>query len=655
MATAVKEGNNFVQRLMKLKAERVEAALRDKELLDFSRNKFALAKQLRRIFEIRWYINRAFYKGEQYVYWDTSYGGLNRHLTSDTRRIRLTDNQIRPRVLKQQSKLLRLRPRAEVLPETTSREDIDAANLGTSLIKHLHRKLKAPKITRDLANWVTICGNAFVVDFWDKDKKEVALEVDGPFSWYFPTISFGPCEVEDMPWGIRAKLRTIDWIKDKYGKDVTPESFSADQNILMLMRDLDMSVSGMEVAHVPSAIVKEIYIKPTNKYPKGEYFVVANNVMCHRGKFPNYGTPEEPVYEYPVTHFRDIVIPGLLWGQATMEQAIDLQKDWNRVRSSVIEWVRTMAKGKWLAIKGQMLSPTAIDNEHGEVVEFSFHRGFVPQQARITPLPQATFQAMEINRQSMMDLFSQHEVTQGQNRSDLRSASMVAMLLEQDDTTQAVTYQDFEDQWAAVWRHVLLIAQKRYSTTRTLKIVGEGHDVRVQSFVGADLKNNTDVHVETGRHLPENRLTKQALIMERFQAGLYGPPQDPQVTSKVRRLLDDALEEDIYDDVSADQYVAQNENLMMRVGMAIPINSYDNDMIHLAEHDRDIKRPEVQAMLRKPGGDNIMTAFMQHNQQHTERLQQRQMQMMQLQGGPNAVQGGVPQRQSQRSPVLPGA
>jgi hypothetical protein len=629
--------DNLAARIQKRVEARTADFLRDKSRLDFAQTKFTVAKDLRRIFDIKWYVSRAFYKDEQYVFWNTTTGSLNRRPQEDVRRVRLVDNQIKPRVRKQQAKLLRLRPRAEVLPNTTERSDIDAAELGTDLLKHLHRTLKADKVARHVANWITTTGNAFVVDYWDKDKKEIALDVDSPFSWYLPVQSFGPTDIQEMPWAIRAKLRGIDWIKDTYGKDVTPESWTADQNILLMMRDADSTASGLEVTHIPSAIVKECWIKPTKKYPKGDYFVVANNVMLHKGTFPNYGSAEEPIYEYPVTHFRDITIPGLFWGQATMESAIPLQKDWNRVRSSVIEWVRSMAKGKWLAMKGQQLSPTALDNEHGEVVEFAFQRGFVPQQARIVPLPQAVFQALDANKQSMMDIFSQHEVTQAQNRSDLRSAAMVAMLLEQDDTAPAMTYHDFEDNWASMWKHVLMIAQKYYDTTRIIKVVGSGQDVKMTSFVGTDLKDNTDVFVATGTHLPENRLAKQAVIMERFTAGLYGNVQDPQVTSKVRRMLDDAIEEDIYDDMKADQDVAMDENRMFRNSTEKPINEYDNHAIHVAEHERDIKSPEVQAMLRRQGGDTIVQAYMTHIREHVKIMQQQMEKQLEMQA---RVQGG---------------
>ena len=616
----------------------------DKEMVSFAMEKFDAARQIRRVFEIKWYLVRAFMKGEQYVFWNTGTGSLDRHMQPDARRVRMVDNKILTYVRKQQSKLLRLRPRAEVLPNSNDLSDIDAAKVGTDLLEHMHRTLHGSRIARGVANWVTSCGNAFVMDYWDSRVPggEVGLEVDSPFSWYFPALSHGPEEVQDMPWAIRAKLRPVTYIKDVFGFDARPEPFSSDQHIMLLMKDMDQSVTGQEHVHMPSAIVKEFWIKPNKKFPKGMYFVVCNKQIIKKGNFPNYGTDSKPIYEYPVTHFRDIRIPGMFWGMATAEAAIPLQKDFNRVRSSIIEWVRTMAKGKWIAPMGSGLAPTAIDNEHGEVIYYSPKRGIQPQQVRIAPLPAAVLEALRINQESFMDLFAQHEVTRATNKSDIRSGQMVALLLEQDDQAHSMTYQDFEDSWAALWKHALLLAQKYYKNNRVIKVLGAGKSWQTKSFKGADLKGNTDVWVATGAHLPENRVARQAVIMERFQHGLYGPIEDPRVSARVRRLLEDAVPEDIYDDVQVDQEYAMNENRMLRMGVPAPVNEYDNHQIHMQEHERDIKSAEVQEQIRTPDGGAILTAYKQHLDQHAQYLQQiLQQQMLMTQGQKGQGQGAV--------------
>jgi hypothetical protein len=595
-----------------------------RELAKFSTEKFDAAKTLRQIFEVKWYITRAFLKGEQYVFWNRGTGALDRHRSLDPRRVRMVDNKILSHVRKQQSKLLRVRPKAEVLPNSAELEDRDAAKIGTKVLDHLYRTHDAARISREIANWIYSTGNSIVVDAWDKNIPgggDIHIEVDSPFSWYVPAVAFGPTELQKMPWAIRAKLRDIQWIEDTYNYKATPESYAADQTILLLQKDLDQGSGGLDTVNFPSAVIRENWIKPNKRYPKGVYWVTCNQRTIFQGKFPNYGDDDKPIYEYPATHFRDIVIPGQFWGVATAELAIPLQQDWNRIRSSIIEWTRIMAKGKWVAPTGSALAPTAIDNEHGEVIYFSPTRGMKPEQARIYPLPNSVLEALQLNRNSFMDLFAQHE------------------------TAHSMTFQDFEDRWADFWRHCLMLVQKYYTNTRTLKITGVGKEPEVLEFKGADLRGNTDVYVATGTHLPDNRLARQGVIMERFQAGLYGPMEDPQTGIKVRRLLDESIKEDVYDDVAVDQDAAMVENRYMRLGLQVPLNEWDNDNIHLQEHLRDVKSREVQALIREEGGAQVLQSYMEHIQRHKQKVEQQlQQQMLQMQamGGGNAPTGQGP-------------
>ena len=70
------------------------------------------------------------------------------------------------------------------------------------------------------------------------------------------------------------------------------------------------------------------------------------------------------------------------------------------------------------------------------------------------------------------------------------------------------------------------------------------------------------------------------------------------------------------------------------------INEYDNHAIHVAEHERDIKSPEVQSLLRKPGGDKIVGAYMEHIKQHIQQLQEQMQKQMQMQQQAQGVQQG---------------
>jgi hypothetical protein len=121
--------------------------------------------------------------------------------------------------------------------------------------------------------------------------------------------------------------------------------------------------------------------------------------------------------------------------------------------------------------------------------------------------------------------------------------------------------------------------------------------------------------------------------------------EDPQTGIKVRRLLDESIKEDVYDDVAVDQDAAMVENRYMRLGLQVPLNEWDNDNIHLQEHLRDVKSREVQALIREEGGAQVLQSYMEHIQRHKQKVEQQlQQQMLQMQamGGGNAPTGQGP-------------
>jgi len=130
--------------------------------------------------------------------------------------------------------------------------------------------------------------------------------------------------------------------------------------------------------------------------------------------------------------------------------------------------------------------------------------------------------------------------------------------------------------------------------------------------------------------------------MERYEAGLYGQMEDPQTGIKVRRLLDESIKEDVYDDVAIDQDAAMTENRYMRMGLQVPLNEWDNDQIHLQEHLRDVKSREVQALIREDGGAQVLQSYMEHIQRHKQKVQeQMNQQMLQMQSMGAGAGGGA--------------
>ena len=162
---------------------------------------------------------------------------------------------------------------------------------------------------------------------------------------------------------------------------------------------------------------------------------------------------EYPFTQYNLQHFKDVEIPGVFWGMATMEYAIPLQKSWNRNMTSVDEFNRTLGKGKGLVPRGAKLEALPDDN-NGEWIAYKPVMGQKPEFMKMTSLPRTYDLSFSLLKQSLQDLFSQQEVTKGTNKSDIRSGEMVELLLEQNAMGAIPTHADAEESYEELMARV---------------------------------------------------------------------------------------------------------------------------------------------------------------------------------------------------------
>jgi hypothetical protein len=395
-------------------------------------------------------------------------------------------------------------------------------------------------------------------------------------------------------------------------------------------------VAGTGRAHaIEGATEIQLYLQPTPEYPKGLYVVGANGVILGKQDYPfNY---------YHMEQFKDLEIPGVFWGLSTTEVAIWLQKVWNRTISDIAEYNRVMARGKWLIPRSSNME-VAPDDTHGQRLFYTPVLGHKPEMLDVKGLPETYQQILNVISNSFMELYFQHEVTQGTNRSDIRSGDMVSLLLEQDDAGNVPTHAVFEESLEAVMRRILGRIQKGYETERTLSVIGgPGQEIEVFAFKGADLQDNTDVYVTKESSLPDSRAMRQERIKNNFKDTLYGDPNDPKVKERVLRMLEEVPDEveDIFKESHLDRENAKMENvaIMQNPTVVYLVNTYDDHQVHLEEHHFARKQPEYQMLkFQNPKNFGILEmGFIAHEKMHQKFLEEQmaamERQMIRQQGG----------------------
>ncbi len=587
----------------------------------------------RRPYERQWQMNLAFLAGRQRVLYNTALERLQQLAIQKGRKVYI-DNKILPRYQKQVSRLIKTHPRMSVVPASTDAEDIKAAKKADRVLKWFWRQARMRRKIRKLAGWIYGTGNGFLDDTWDpklgpieiNEKTgqaeylgDVSVKIWTPFELLFPSVGSTTDDIDELPWMGKERFYTLEWIINTFGdvgKRVTAETRPETISDINLLFGTDTSRTTTDA---DGAMVTEIRYKPCSKYPKGFRIIGAAGVVLRKEDYPDD--------TYHMEHFKDIEIPGVFYGMATTEAAICLQRLWNDTLGDIAEFNKHMAKGKWLIPRNSNVE-VAMNDEHGQEIRYTPVMGHKPELMDLKGLPTSYITALELVVQGLMELYHQHEVTQGTNKSDIRSGDMVGLLLEQDDSGNIPTHAIFEESLEALLSRVLERIQKGYTTKRVISVSGKDDSYDVETFMGADLRNNTDVNVIKDSTVPESKTARQLRIRENYKEGLYGNPADPRTQERVLRMLDETPDDikDIFAESHKDRQIARMENTFIRTAPTteVNVNDYDNHQIHLEEHHLERKEAEYQRLKFTDPTRFIAleTGFILHESKHQTFIQE---------------------------------
>lgn len=615
-----------------------------KELWTHVSNQRDAGMEARRPFEQKWLLNLSFLAGRQYVFFNST-AHVVQNLEPVRGRVRMMDNQLMPRVRRQIADFIKNNPTMSVVPSTSEEEDIAAAKAGDKFLKSFWQSNRMKKKIRQAAGWIYSTGNCFLDHRWDRklgpiehNKETGKLEYQGdvdvgvwsPFDILVPFVTMGDIDMHSFPWIIKSKWRSLEYIVANYPKEGMKVKAEQMSNSMIDTSFLLGGSQGTQTRKFEGAMLIEYYHKPDKMFPNGAFITASNGVILAKSSYP--------FDKYNLEQFKDMDVPGQFWGKATVEDGIPLQKTWNQTLSDIIEFNRTMGRGKYL-VPDKSNMRIEFDNITGQHIYYKPVMGHKPELLTMKNMPASFMQTLELTHQSFNNLFSQHEVTQGTNRSDIRSGEMVAILREQDAHGMIPAYAVFEESLEGLMQGVLKRVQKGYTSTRMITVVGRDNEMDVIAFSGTILRDNTNVSVKKQSSLPDSRIAREARIMERFQNGLYGDPQDPEVRRHVMTMLEDAIVEDIYSSNKKDEAVAKWENKVLIQAQDVPINSYDNHAIHMVEHLGFQKGLDYQKLKMKDPKTfiEIETRFMKHVMEHQKYITEQRKAMIAEQ---RAIEGG---------------
>jgi hypothetical protein len=598
------------------------------------------ARAARKRYEADWYLNLAFFQGEQWVAHDSR--GLY-HPRTRKGQVRLTDNRVQPIVRTEVARLTKTRPGWAATPEDTDDVAVNSAKASTRCLDWGYDHCHFQRHRHEATTWSRICGAGFVktvldptagggtdvyvkpdgkavmhpvtkramkvADFPDLEQQlpgvqrktigagEPVLSVRSPFDIFPDPLA---TSLEDARWIIDETVRSPEYVQEHYGVTLQPDAPA----------EVGIVESGFHGAAVDAAQgefagirVFELWEPPSKSVPEGRRLVWACGQVLYEG-------PNE--YELiPYAMFPGIMVPGRFWPDAVVTQLRPIQARWNKMLSQIAE---NLSKFGSPALLIDKLAGIKIHGVPGEHVMHNAAAGQRPPVEYLQPpsVPGYSFNFMQQMETSFREISGQYEVSQGTVPNGVTAASAISLLQEQDATRLGPDVEQLEVALGKVGQQFIKIIGKFFTTDRIMVIVGEGGILDVDTFrADTDTFKVPRISVQPYSTFPRSIAAKQAAIRDYLNLLLqYSVPIEPAALAKVLKDTEVGGIENLVASTVTDLDHAQREHVDLQRGINPVVREVDNHLVHIACHEDYMKSPRCT-----PEQYQVLLA---HNQEHRQ-------------------------------------
>lgn len=660
----------------------------DKKMAKWVRDKYEKCKSDRTGIANQWYINLAFYKGDQYV---QQIRGKLINTPEIPNRVRLKINKIRPAMRVQVSRMTSQKPTATVVPSSSEDDDILAAESGESVWEHLSESEEYNKHLVNACWWASNTGVGYVKTEWDPSfldedanngegaTGKIRYSAPTPFHIHVP--NFLERDIEDQPFVIHTFTLTLEEVKNQFGdkipSDKAPTVVST--NEIMETQYLNLK-GGQSNAQPDSCLVMEAWIKPgaSSLFPKGGLVIVVDDIVVYKSL---EGIPHKH-RQYPFAKIDD-VLSGGYYSTSVIEDLIPLQKEYNRNRSQSVESRNIISKPGFFVQEGAV-DVSKWRSTAGQIIPVK--PGFAnPVPITFQALPPSHAQDLDNINRDFEDISGQHQVSKGATPSGVTAATAISFLQEQDQSFMAPTFASIELATQKVARQSLILAVQYWDEPRLIKATGIDQVMSVRYLSRSDIKNGTDIRIEAGSSLPVSKAARNAFFMDLINRGIIPGDKglellnlpnmrsyyaiikvdenqatrenirlrqaDPMEVSQARQMADEQKTAYLTEmgmvgpDGRPDESLARQDPVIAQLldkldRSMLPVNDWDNHEIHIYIHQR---------FMKSQGFENLDPAlqdeFIKHVEDHKSAQQSAQLTQLMMggtTGGAMDMAGGMP-------------
>lgn len=519
-------------------------------------NKRRELETLRHREKIDWTLNREFYKGNQWAFWNKDWPGGGRLETDPLDegdrpryKVRLSSDEIKPGLNHYIAQLTKNRPVINAEPETGSWRDLKAAQMAQALYEYwwqpdqlaLDEKLHDVLLNSGISQgywhitWDALAGKelSFMLaptgqpligwpdEGLDLYRDQLRAQGFDP-NQYKRSVYVGEISVRSIPgenvlldssvshfedanYAIVIQHFDADEVKARYPKapdNLTPDSVPGEEAMYL------QGVMG-SADERPKTVrrVYTMYVKPNPVVPKGRVvcWIEGPDMILDDSPWPF------PFDDLPLVHFPGVRRPGHALDIPIVTAARPLQKEINRTISQVVEHKNLTLKPQMLAPRGA-LDGERLTNEPGRILSYNPINGAVPQWRELPDLPPYVFEHLQSVQSRIDRLFNRIPSGRDQLPARIDSGSSIDLIQETVSDQLSPVIVRIEQSLAKAGMLMVKLAQKYYTEPRYLKIRGANGGVQIDKFMNADLDGGFSFNAVVGSGLPRSRAGKQSRI-----------------------------------------------------------------------------------------------------------------------------------------------
>lgn len=471
-------------------------------------------------------INLNYYISNQWIGWDNSTRTV-RTLPHDGQE-RITHNVLQPRVLTKLAKQTKNRIKYDVVPDTNDQDRAEVAKAGTKFLHVWWDEQEGDLKTRDIflnANVKAWCASKVYFNpeagkditpsegqpGYEKDGKQINM---GEIEWRICdplTLYIDPAATteDEIRWIVEEKPRDIDYVKEKYGKEVAPDDTVTYQPSFDITNG-NIGYNDTTRKNKNMVMVRELWMKPCKKYPNG--LKVTTTRMEFLDKDENAG-------EIPYILFGDIPVPGSVKYKAFIESMLPIQRGLNITLTMFSTNMKKMGATKWAVPLGSGVDEEELNDEISGIIHYNPTNGGKVERIPGADVPNGFDRIIEYYNRLIDDMSGAREITTGRLPAGLDTASGLALMVEQENEKLAITSQNYERGMKKLLKRVLKLMKKHYTEERMGRILGPDNEIEIVAFTGSDLSGEEDVNIVQGSSLPEMKSAQQDRIMSLWTAG----------------------------------------------------------------------------------------------------------------------------------------